>query len=150
MTTASAISNRNDEIQAIHERYADFYRIAGGIFLIVIGIVIGGWLFGQNTLALPADMLGYVTNVSTELLSVVATIAVIDQLNRRRELEEYKQSLIRQAGSIANSIAVDAIEQLRKAGWLTGEDGVLKGARLVGAEFRKSSLGASLICNKLI
>lgn len=78
MTTATP--TRNDEIAAIHIQYADFYRIGGGLALIFIGVLIGAWLFGNNKLALPPDMLGYITNISTEALSVIATIVVIDRL----------------------------------------------------------------------
>ena len=112
MTTATATPNRDQEIQAIHTRYADFYKIAGGLSLIIIGVLIGGWLFGSNTLKLAPDLLGYVTNVSTELLSVVATIAVIDQLNRRRDREERKLELFRQAKSRSNDAALEAVDQI--------------------------------------
>jgi len=39
---------RQEEIKAIHIKYEDFYRIAGGLVVILIFIVIGSWIFGQN------------------------------------------------------------------------------------------------------
>jgi uncharacterized protein YjbI with pentapeptide repeats len=131
MTTAT----RDQEIKDIHEKYLDFYKISGGLSLIVIGIWIGSLFFGN----------GYGTNVYTEFLSVVATIAVIEQLNRRRDREAHKQDLIRQSGSVANSIAIDAIEQLNKLGLTKGENSILQGLDLSGANLANARLnGANL------
>lgn len=116
MTQATS-TNRNQEIIAIHIRYEDFYRIGGGLTIILVLIIIGSWLFGQNQVALDNTMLGYVTNVATEALSVLATIVVIDQLNRRREREERKLALFRQAKSRSNDAAVEALDQIQYEGW---------------------------------
>ena len=98
---------RDEEIQEIHRKYADFYKISGGLSLILLGIWIGSLIFGA----------GYGTNVYTEALSVAATIVVIDQLNRRRAREERKAELFRQAKSRSNDFAVDALRQIQDNGW---------------------------------
>lgn len=103
MTTAT----RDQEIQAIHSQYLDFYRISGGLSLIVIGIWIGTLFFSD----------GYATNVYTEFLSVAATIAVIDQLNRRRDAQERKLALFRQVKSRSNDAAVEGLDQIQHEGW---------------------------------
>lgn len=108
MTTA--MTNRNDEIRDIHNKYIDFYKISGGLSLIVIGIWIGTLFFSD----------GYATNVYTEFLSVAATIAVIDQLNRRRDVrerEQYKKGLFRQVKSLSNDAAIEALDQIQHEGW---------------------------------
>jgi len=105
--------NRKQEIKSIHLQYEDFYRIGGGLFIICILIVLGSWLLGQNQFGYDDTLLGYVTNVATEALSVIATIVVIDQLNRSRDREERKFSLFRQAKSRSNNSAIDALDQIQ-------------------------------------
>ena len=98
--------NRDQEIQSIHLKYADFYRIGGGIGLILIGIWLGSLFFSD----------GYRTNVYTEFLSVAATIAVIDQLNRRRARKERQVALFRQAKSRLRDMASEALDQIKDDG----------------------------------
>jgi len=42
------MTTRDEEIHDIHIRYADFYKIGGGLLLVLIGIAIGAWIFGNN------------------------------------------------------------------------------------------------------
>ena len=102
-------SNRNQEIRMIHRRFDEFYKIGGGILLVLFGIWIGSLLFGE----------GYSTNVYTEMLSIFVTILVLDRLNERRDTLQLKRRLIREAGSRDNSTALNAIDWLRSEGWLT-------------------------------
>jgi len=51
MTTQS----RQEEIKVIHIEYKDFYRIGGGLFLILVLVIIGSWIFGQNAFELEGD-----------------------------------------------------------------------------------------------
>ena len=104
---------RDEEIKAIHIKYADFYRIGGGVAVIIMLAFIGGWIFGENQFALADNMLGYVTNVATEVLSVVAIVFVLDQFNRRRDKVGRKIGLFRQAKSYSNTFAIDAISHIR-------------------------------------
>lgn len=106
---AQTTFTRNQEIHMIHRRFAEFYKIGGGILLVVIGIVIGSFLFGE----------GYSTNVYTEMLSIVVTILVLDRLSERRDTLQLKRRLIREASSRDNSTALNAIDWLRAEGWLT-------------------------------
>jgi len=106
---AQSTLNRNLEIRTIHRRFAEFYKIAGGILLVLIGVWIGAFMFGD----------GYSTNVYTEMLSIFVTILVIDRLNEWRGTQQLKRRLIREAGSRDNSTALNAIDWLRSEDWLT-------------------------------
>jgi hypothetical protein len=144
---AHDMTTRDAEIHDIHIRYLDFYKIGGGLFLVLVGVTFGAWIFGYNRPMFTDTMLAYITNVWTELLSVIATILVLDRLNERRARQKYKQDLIRQAGSVANSVAVDAVEQLNKEGWLIGAEGVLKGLDLHGANLANARLESANLEN---
>lgn len=100
-------------IREIHQQYGLFYNIGGGLALIITGIWIGSLIFGAD----------YATNVYTEALSVIATIAVLDRLNDWREMRRRKATLIREAGSRDNSTALNAVDWLRAEGWLCRDDG---------------------------
>lgn len=101
--------NRNLEIRTIHRRFAEFYKIGGGILLVLIGIWIGSFLFGD----------GYATNVYTEMLSIFVTILVLDRLNEWRNTQQLKRRLTREASSRDNSTALNAVDWLRAECWLT-------------------------------
>lgn len=108
---------RQEEIKTTLTKYEDYYRIAGGLLVILTLIIIGGLIFGQNPFGFEGDFLGYITNVATELLSVIGTVIVVDQLNRRRTIQERKIELFDQAKSRSNDMAVDALEKIQRAGW---------------------------------
>lgn len=156
---ATQSSTREKEIKAIHIKYEDFYRIGGGLFVVLILIIIGSWIFGQNAFGFEGDFLGYVTNVATEFLSVVGTVIVVDQLNRRRNRQERKLELFDQVKSRSNDMAVDALEKIKRAGWIAelieyhtvsgvcdfsqvkwSGGIILEGVNLQGANFRNADL----------
>ena len=102
------------------------------VILIVIAIFALGLFGGED----------YVTNLYTELigvtLSIGVTVVIVERLNLKRRL-------VREAGSHANDIAISAIDQLREEGWLTGDNGLLKGVDLSGANLENADLrGANL------
>lgn len=149
-----ADSNRQDEIRAVHKKHRLFYQLLGGAVILVVGILIGGFLF--------ADKDGYAMNVVTEgfgvAVSVLITVLVIDRLNERRDeqrrIEELKQRLVREAGSRSNDVAIAAIEQLCENGWLKGKSGLLKKSRLRSANLRGVNLSKANLqsanCNEVI
>ncbi|MEO0595982.1 MAG: pentapeptide repeat-containing protein [Chloroflexota bacterium] len=121
----------------IYRRYAPFYNIGSGLGLIVIGIWIGSLVFGS----------GYFTNVYTEALSVIATIAVLDRLNDWREMRRRKSRLAREAYSRDNSTALNAVDWLRAEKWLCLEDPehLLSGTKMSRANLENAYLyGADL------
>lgn len=116
--------SRADEIRHIHAQYRNFYRLLGGGALVLIGVVIGAILFTGNAPAI-ADITGYFTNLYTEAVSVILTIAVLNFLQERREERrrerDLQEQLVREAGSRVNATAVTAIDMIRKRGWLFGK-----------------------------
>lgn len=119
-----------------YRRYRNTYQILGGTTFILILLWLGSVFVGSNDTLLDGNALAYWTNVFTEILGVLVTIAVINQILMVREQSKLKKRLVRQAGSPSQAIATEAIAQLREEGWLTGEDGLLQGASLRGANLQ--------------
>ena len=63
-----------------------------------------------------------------------STVFMINRWYAHRERESLKRRLIREAGSRSHDIAISAVEWMEREGWLRGEDGLLKGASLTGAD----------------
>jgi uncharacterized protein YjbI with pentapeptide repeats len=88
-------------------------------------------------------------NLGTELLGAVATYFVFELTIERREKRETekkaaearKARLVAEMGSAVNDVAVAAVEELRREGWLT--DGTLKEVGIAGANLQASSLGSA-------
>lgn len=66
-----------------------------------------------------------------EMISTGGAILGIDELNRRRSAQEYKQGIIRQMASRSNDFALEAARIANGEGWL--KDGTFSGANLLGA-----------------
>ncbi len=119
-------SHRLDEIRNIQREYKRLYQLGAGLLIFLIGIWIGSPIFAHDN--------GYATNIFTEVLSIFATIVIIDRLNehrqQQRETRLLQKQLIMDAGSRSNEKALDAITQLQIHGWLNGEKGVLMGEKL--------------------
>jgi uncharacterized protein YjbI with pentapeptide repeats len=141
MSIESNNQNKWDEIRQIHIQYTNFYRIFGSFILILLSILIGHIKFQPDT--------GYAVNIYTELISIGATVLIIDALNRQRDewrqLQDTKNRLIMEAGSTSNETAKNGVHQLSKRGWLVGDNSLLcgkdlRGANLQGANFQIKEL----------
>lgn len=136
---------RPDEIKAIHKEYKWFYPFTAGIVILVIGFMLGAvWFKGTD------DGLGYLTNLYTEVISIGVTLVILDRINEYRETQRLKRRLIREAGGQSNETAKSAVDWLRHEGWLTGKDGLLKGAdldnaNLEGADLREANLKGAIL-----
>lgn len=134
--TIEGSKERWQEVREIHKEYKFFYQISGGAIFIVIGIIIGSYIFEDDE--------GYLINLFTDLLSICATVLMLNLLARRREERTHqqilKQRLIFDVSSSSNDIAKRAIEEMRYQGWLSGENSLLKGARLSGANLEGADL----------
>jgi uncharacterized protein YjbI with pentapeptide repeats len=123
------------------------YLVLGGLALVVVGVGIGYALFAGDQ--------GYTVNLYTEIISVVFTVMVLnyfDQQRAKREQaalrvheqqlaqEQLKAQLVMNAASLSNEVAKDAVHQLRRRGWLEGEQGALRGANLANANLAGASL----------
>ncbi|MBI5952475.1 MAG: pentapeptide repeat-containing protein [Chloroflexi bacterium] len=111
-------------------------RVAVGLLILAVFIAAYGYINQHGSWQLPLPFVAdFYANVSTELISIVITILIIDGLNERRTIQQEKQALILQMSSPTNFIAKEAARILRMRGWLT--DGTLQGANLLRANLRK-------------
>lgn len=138
---AEQTQDRWTEIRALHKEHGLLYRLLGGLALVLVGIGIGSWLFGPNGLYRED---GYSTNLFTEFISIGVTVFVIDLLNRQRDersrVKDLQARLLREVRSPEPAVRNHAIHELREHGWLTGENGLLKGASLLGANLQGANL----------
>ncbi|GAB5494736.1 MAG: hypothetical protein Phog2KO_49510 [Phototrophicaceae bacterium] len=86
------------------------YGILIGMSIVIVVIWIGSTLF--------TDTEGYLTNIFTEVISVIATIFVIDRINQWRDDRRLKNQLLEELRSSSISPAVNALDRLRREGWL--------------------------------
>jgi uncharacterized protein YjbI with pentapeptide repeats len=117
-------------------------RIGTGLMLVLLGIVIGAFLF--------RDERGYQTNVYTEALAIIVTVVIIDALNRRRDLlnteRELREQLLMDAASTSNETAKNAVHQMMRREWLRGEDGMLIGQDLFASNLSGADLEGATLC----
>lgn len=82
----------------------------------------------------------FYANVSTDLLSTVVTIVVIDTIIERRAVARQKADLILQMSSPDNAFAVEAARILKARGWGFDGDATLHGAQLRWASLQGVNL----------
>jgi Pentapeptide repeats (8 copies) len=125
----------------------DATSTVGAVFLAFgLGVVLGGYL--MTVAAAEQSVFTFIketySNFGIEMVSIAVTVIVIDRLNRRRDerrdLRQLQEQLVRDAGSLSNEAAKNAIHQLRRRGWLAGEEGLLKGAYLIEANMQSTNL----------
>ena len=68
MTTSDIFANQRQ----VWKDYQFYYAIARRSLPFIVGVVIGGIIFASDN--------GYFTNLYTEILSIVATVGVLDYL----------------------------------------------------------------------
>lgn len=135
------MDGRWTEIKTIWRESPPLWFVTG----VGAGLVIG-FILGMNARQ-PLDG-WFVDGFWAEALGITLTVGLLDTLSRYRDREQQKERLIRQADSKANAIAIDAIDELRAEGWLTGENGLLKKrdmkhARLMNARLKEANLEGS-------
>lgn len=108
--------------------------VAVGFLLGGLTVFFGGFLLTQPRLDLWAIIEQGYSNFGIELLSLAATVLVIDQLNQRRANQERLQELIIQMRSKDNHEALRAVEIVRLKNWLSS--GKLRGVSLSKAELQ--------------
>ncbi|MFB0536997.1 MAG: pentapeptide repeat-containing protein [Anaerolineae bacterium] len=85
------------------------------------------------------DWKGLALNSGTEMGGAAVTYLLLGLfIGRRQRREAERADLIAQMGSIERSLAIGAVEELRRHGWLT--DGSLRGADLTGANLQGADL----------
>ena len=117
-----------------YESDRDLFHYVKGFSVLLLGVVIGAMMFGD----------GYGTNIYTELLSVIATIAILDRRSERRDYRrqerDMKARLIRQVASSDNATVLKALREIEDRNWLDGENGILQGAYLKHADLSGANL----------
>jgi hypothetical protein len=102
----------------------------------------GVWTFVEPIQTL---IQAFYANFSTELLSIVVTIVVIDTIIERRAVAQQKADLILQMSSPDNAFAVEAARILKARGWGFEGDATLHGAQLRWASLQGVNIeGVSL------
>lgn len=147
---ADETQTREQEIREIWKKHGLFLRLLRGGVLIGIGFLLGLLFFAE-----PQAREGYMVNVFTSVLGLGATALIFDELNRKRSEDDLKRQLVMDAASTSNEKAKDAVHQLRRRGWLTGEGGLLQKADLGYSDLHSADLlganlqGASFVGAKL-
>lgn len=133
----NAFYNREDEIKNIWRENASLYQIGTIVVVLLAGIVIGALLFSDN--------INFSLNIYTEVISIIVTALVVDQIVRRRDQMQQRRRLLRDVGGPSGEVARAAINIMRQEGWLEGKRSLLVNANLWEAQLTGVALnGANL------
>lgn len=115
-------------VKCIWEKYSALWLVPAFILGITLGFAIGYSVTNQYA---------FVESMIPEIVGIGISITGIYYLEQWRqgrvEDARLKEELLWQAKSQSNETAKSAIDRIRYKGWLTGEDGLLKGATLGNA-----------------
>ena len=113
---------------------------------LTIGLTVG-FLIGMSLakqVHLDEGFVAFADGLWPEVLGISVTVAFIDRLYRRRDEsrreQELRERLLREARSNLNQVALNAINEVREYGWLTGDAGLMKGAFLERANLENAGL----------
>ena len=91
-----------------------------------------------------ADRDGYLLNVYTEFLGVMATVLFLDVWYQHRDKirgkQELKSRLLQDVISPINSTAIDAIHRIDQMGWLNDANGLLTGKTFFDVNWENADL----------
>jgi len=133
----NAFYNREDEIKTIWRENASLYQIGIIVLVLLVGIAIGALLFNDN--------INFSLNIYTEIISILVTALVVDQIVRRRDQVQQRRRLLRDIAGPSGEVARAAINIMRQEGWLEGNRSLLVNANLWEAQLTGVSLnGANL------
>jgi hypothetical protein len=131
----TVIPSRDEEIRLIWKENQWLYMVTG---------FIAGLLFCLLTQLSILNLPELLKDLLPEAAGIFVTITVIDQLNRRRDtqnaIKQLQEQLVRDASSRVNDVANNAVHQLRKRGWLEGDNGLLSRANLSWANLQEANL----------
>lgn len=130
-TMTTQTNPRMKEIQAIWQQYQGLY--------VVGGMLIGLLLFPFLELLI-TDLSALLIGLVPEAIGIGFTVFFLDKIYQRREIENLKKRLVREAGSRSNATAIVATEWMESEGWLIGNDGLLKNAKLYDANLKNAWL----------
>lgn len=109
----------------------------GMIFLsISLFVIVGGYFFAHATFTLRKFVEDFYANIGAELGSIAVTLLIVDRVLKGQEQKEHeiqnKNKLLNDLHSPVNSIANNAVHELRTLGKLTGQDAWTISAKLGG------------------
>lgn len=122
---------RMKETQAIWKQYQGLYVVAG----ILIGLLIFPFLELVIT-----DIRALLGELVPQAIAIGFAIFFLDKIYARHDTQRLKQRLIHEVHSQSPETAKSAVDWLHHEDWLTGEDGLLKGADLSGAKLEGAFL----------
>jgi hypothetical protein len=110
--------------------------------LVLVGLALGALVSSSWALWRTCDLEGLALNFGTEMVGAAVTYLLLGLFvgrGERREAE--KADLIAQMDSIERTLAIGAVEELRRHGWLS--DGSLQGADLSSANLEGADLSSA-------
>src|SRR5262245_23174098 len=128
---------REQEAFQLRRKYKLPLQIMAGVLAVIVLIILGFSLFDKGK---PYEAYSYLINLFTSGISVAIAVFVLDKLAERRETKALQKRLLREARGQSNEIAKAAIDWLRDEGWLTGEEGLLKGQKLLSSNLAEARL----------
>lgn len=106
--------------------------------------IFSGWLIGLMTLPFVLQVgdsfLGLLESLIPEAVGIAFTVFIVDWLAKLRETETTKKRLLFMAKSKVNSVALNAIEEIRFHNWDKGDNSLLKNVAIVSSNLSKSYL----------
>ena len=153
-TFCQTLTSRWKKARAMHRDYARFYIALLLILLFAVGVAVGIRLgqFHYGGEATRSDIFVEAAGIiMAEAVSIILTVLVVNKWYERQQVTDLKHQLVREVGSGSNEFAKNAVSRLRAEGWLEGEDGLLKGKVLNGANLKGADLSkANLRDTKLV
>ncbi|MEL6404973.1 MAG: pentapeptide repeat-containing protein [Chloroflexota bacterium] len=142
MSTTNILQDKARESADARKKLGDIITLEGftqTIVIIAVLVAIVGYINQHGWLLNATNVLGdFYANVSSELLSIIVTVLVLERLNARRQDEQEKRRLIALLGSNERAVTGIAIAELEARGWL--EDGSLQGITLLHANLQNVDL----------
>ncbi len=124
-------------------------RFGATLAFLALIVAIAGYINQHGLLVNLTNILGdFYANVSSELISIVITVLVLDRLNARRQNVQELARLKALMGSNEVTVTKIAIAELRAKGWIS--DGSLKDANLFGANLSGADLMRANLTNVVL
>jgi uncharacterized protein YjbI with pentapeptide repeats len=120
-------------------------------YLTLIVLILGVFSIYTLTLYLGFQFLpdkkSFVINLYTDftsfIFSSILIVLILNLFSKNRAITELRERLVRESGSSVNSIAKNAVDQLRKLDWLKSGKSLLAGADLFLANLDSANLSFS-------
>lgn len=99
------------------------------LVLIALAILVLIFRYDPQWAAPNNNLVSFLTNTATEVLGVIFTIFVVNEFQKRRDLEQLKKELLADVKYGTNGDAIRAINRIRlydeEYGWYSGQNGLL-------------------------